>query len=165
MNQRIKRVLDMTKGLDVLHVGCAGNTFDPKSPYWLHHYLCEKFDRVIGIDINTNAVNVLTAHGYKVICANAEELDLEQRFDTIVAGELIEHLSNPGKFFDTAKRHLKPGGRLVITTPYPFSAMYFLYALIKFPKTCSNPEHTAWFCPSTIREISRRYGYKIVHLS
>jgi len=33
-----------------------------------HRYLCERFDRVIGIDINTNAVNVLATHGYKVVC-------------------------------------------------------------------------------------------------
>lgn len=38
------------------------------------------------------------------------------KFDTVVAGELIEHLSEPDKFLAEACRILKPNGKLILTT-------------------------------------------------
>jgi len=39
------------------------------------------------------------------------------RYDMIVSCEGIEHIANPGLFLKSARRHLNPGGTLVITTP------------------------------------------------
>ena len=39
-------------------------------------------------------------------------------FDTIISTEVIEHLYNPQAFIDFCKQQLKPGGELIITTPY-----------------------------------------------
>ena len=41
--------------------------------------------------------------------------------DGIFAGELIEHLENPGLFLSECKRVLKRNGVIIITTPNPFS--------------------------------------------
>lgn len=41
----------------------------------------------------------------------------EQAFDVIVASEIIEHLENPRHFMRQCHRLLKPGGRLVLSTP------------------------------------------------
>ena len=164
MNERIKKILRFAKGPAILDVGCVGGSLNEESPYWLHQRLRESFPDVTGVDINVEAVKNLQSKGYKVFLSNAEELAIGKIFDTIIAGELIEHLSNPGKFLEAAKRHLKPNGRIIITTPYPFAALNFFYALFKFPNTCSNKEHTSWFCPSTLHELARRYGYKVVHL-
>jgi hypothetical protein len=49
----------------------------------------------------------------------------------------------------------------VLTTPYPFGLLNVLYALKNFPRTCSNPEHTMWFCPSTMAEVARRAGLRV----
>jgi len=112
---------------------------------------------------NEKEIEKLRSLGYDGLhAASAETFTLPHKFDTIVAGELIEHLSNPGLFLERAKKHLTEGGRLVLTTPYPFSLLYTLYALFKFPKTCQNPEHTCWFCPRTIGELARRSGFRIV---
>lgn len=167
MNERIKKILKYVKGPAVLDVGCIGgqlNAASHDSSDWLHGYLREKFDRVVGIDTNIEGVQALKEIGYDIRIGDAEDIDIVEQFDTIVAGELIEHLANPGRFLETAKRHLKPDGRLIITTPYPFAAMNVLYAFFKFPKTCSNTEHTVWFCPSTFQELASRYGYRIMHI-
>ena len=39
-------------------------------------------------------------------------------FDTIITTEVIEHLYNPQAFIDFCRQQLKPGGELIITTPY-----------------------------------------------
>ncbi|WP_295799487.1 class I SAM-dependent methyltransferase [Mucilaginibacter sp.] len=39
-------------------------------------------------------------------------------FDTIITTEVIEHLYNPQAFADFCKQQLKPGGELIVTTPY-----------------------------------------------
>src|SRR5207249_3561087 len=92
---------------------------------------------------------------------SAEEFQLTERFDTIVAGELIEHLANPGRFLDCARQHLADGGRVVLSTPYPFSLHYMLYAFYKYPKTCQNPEHACWFCPQTMKVLGERHGFRV----
>ena len=92
---------------------------------------------------------------------DAETFELAQRFNTIVAGELIEHVNNPGRFFSRVRQHLAPDGRLVISTPYVFSLMYALYATHHFPKTCQNGQHTCWFCPATISELARREAFEV----
>ncbi|RMD67368.1 methyltransferase domain-containing protein, partial [Candidatus Parcubacteria bacterium] len=94
---------------------------------------------------------------------DAQTFSLNERFDTIVSGELIEHLSNPGQFLARAQEHIKPNGRVVLTTPYVFGLANILYAILKFPKTCSNSEHTLWFCPTTFIELATRYDFKVVH--
>jgi 2-polyprenyl-3-methyl-5-hydroxy-6-metoxy-1,4-benzoquinol methylase len=43
--------------------------------------------------------------------------EMLQRFDCIVATELIEHLENPRHFIRQCHRALKPGGVLILTTP------------------------------------------------
>jgi len=163
MNERITKILRYVKGPAVLDVGCAGGSANPDSPYWLHKYLRDRFPKVIGIDINEQAVQKLNNLGFNCLVGNAEDFQMSEQFDSIVAGELIEHLSNPGNFLKTARKHLKPDGLLVITTPYPFSAMNILDAFLKYPKTCSNPEHTMWFCPATLLQLVSRYGYTVLH--
>ena len=163
MDTRADRILQYVKGPYILDIGCVGHVAEPNSPYWVHEQLHQNFSHVIGIDINEKEIEKLRSLGYDGLhVASAETFTLPHKFDTIVAGELIEHLCNPGLFLERAKEHLTEGGRLVITTPYPFSLLYTLYALFKFPKTCQNPEHTCWFCPRTIGELARRSGFRII---
>ena len=161
---RVNRILSHTRGNRVLDVGCAAVAPEPGSSHWLHGRLREKFHHVVGIDINGQNVQALSSMGFRDLhLGNAETFALPQKFDTIVAGELIEHLSNPGLFLDRVREHLAPEGRLVVTTPNAFSLLYVLYALLKFPRTCPNPEHTCWFCPQTFQELVRRSGFRAIH--
>jgi len=52
------------------------------------------------------------------ILADAQSLPFrDEVFDTIIAGELIEHLPVPRQFLSESYRVLRSGGRLLITTP------------------------------------------------
>lgn len=161
---RVDITLKWIKGPSILDVGCTGHVLDTSSPHWLHGRLRKQFPFVIGIDTSSENVALLKQEGYEeVYVQSAESFELDRQFDTIVAGELIEHLANPGLFLTRSLNHLRPGGRIVLTTPNPFSLLFISYALFKYPKTCENLQHTCWFCPQTIKELAGRCGFKIEH--
>ena len=158
---RAAQIVPYVKGPWVLDVGCVGHVPEPHSPSWLHGVLRNRFPHVVGIDIEETHVRKLQALGYQDIhLQSAENFSLPQKFNTIVAGELIEHLASPGLFLERVKAHLAPGGSAIITTPYPFSLLYALYAFMKFPRTCQNLEHTCWFCPRTLEALAQRIGLR-----
>ncbi len=162
MSRRVKWIVSNTAGPRVLDVGCAGYLPDPRSPSWLHGELRRRFPKVTGIERDGKTVANLTALGFSdVHQADAESFRLPERFNTIVAGEVIEHLSNPGLFLDRARAHLAPGGRVIVTTPYVFGLMNTLYGVLKFPRTCPNREHTCWFCLDTLTQLAERHGYRV----
>jgi 2-polyprenyl-3-methyl-5-hydroxy-6-metoxy-1,4-benzoquinol methylase len=161
MKTREEMILEWVNGPSILDVGCTDHIVSYESPYWLHQYLSKKFPRVVGIDISEENLKIMRSLGYQDLYQmDAETFSIPETFDTIVAGELIEHLSNPGLFLERVRFHLKPGGRLIITTPYVFSIFYMAYANLKYPKTCENPEHTHWLCVETMRNLASRYGFK-----
>ena len=48
-----------------------------------------------------------------------EPLELEpEGFDTVVASDVVEHLHTPQALFDSAARLLRPGGALILGTPF-----------------------------------------------
>ena len=160
---RTDQILPWIQGPSVLDVGCVGVGVTGR-PDWLHRRLHEQGWNVTGLELSAAAVERARALGYdRILVGNAEDFTLADRFDTIVAGELLEHLANPGRFFDRCRTHLVPGGRVVLTTPYPFGLAFVLYAGWKFPKTCSNSEHVAWFCPATLRALGERAGFTVRH--
>jgi len=161
---RTDEILRWVRGPLVLDVGCTGHAVELGASKWLHGRLRETFPSVVGIDISAENIEELKRHGFTNLhVQSAESFELSERFDTIVAGELIEHLANPGLFLQRARAHLKPAGRLVITTPQPFSLLDITYALFKFPRTCQNRQHTCWFCPQTMKELVQRTGLRIEH--
>jgi SAM-dependent methyltransferase len=156
--------LKWVRGPKVLDVGCTSHTLEVGSPHWLHGRLLESFASVTGIDISEENIDSLRKAGHSnLYVQSAESFELPEKFDTIVAGELIEHLSSPGLFLRQARAHLKTDGIVVLTTPNAFSLAYFLYAILKFPNTCQNLEHTCWFCPRTMRALAERSGFRVRH--
>lgn len=160
---RVKAILDHVVGERILDVGCTGGSHKADIPSELHIALNETHKLVIGIDIDEEHIDIMFENGYKnAMVADAQTFSFDEPFDTIVAGELIEHLSEPAKFLSNCWEHLNPSGRLILSTPYAFALIHVLYSLSHFPKTCSHYEHTCWFCPNTLQELVRRCGYKVV---
>jgi 2-polyprenyl-3-methyl-5-hydroxy-6-metoxy-1,4-benzoquinol methylase len=158
-NERIERVVSELTGTQILHVGCVGQA---EGRYRLHEELCQRLPEaeILGLDIDAVGVAELRRRGYSVIIGDGEEMPFQSRFDSIAAGELIEHLSNPGEFLRACHRALKPKGRVVITTPNPFALMHGLMYTKNFNRAF-NSEHALWLCPQTLAELARRCGFQV----
>ncbi|MGC8817571.1 MAG: class I SAM-dependent methyltransferase [Candidatus Hadarchaeum sp.] len=157
---RIKLIQRYCKGKKVLDVGCVGHTVPYEHPLWLHKYIREVTDQVLGIDIEAEKVKELREKGYNMIVADALSCDLGEKFDVIVAGQVIEHLDNPGIFLENMKRHLSDDGVMIISTDNAHGAMFIKDYLIQRPNI--NPQHCMFFSRETITELLRRHQLEIV---
>jgi 2-polyprenyl-3-methyl-5-hydroxy-6-metoxy-1,4-benzoquinol methylase len=147
-------------GPAVLDVGCASRYGKPD---WGHGLLAEVVPELVGIDINETTVREMRAQGFDAHLADAQDFQLDRRFDTVFAGELIEHLDDFHGFLQSVRRHLRPGGRLVLTTPNAFYVGGFIYRWGGHGQV--HPEHTCWFCEDTLRALLDRNGFSKVDIS
>lgn len=106
---------DSYKGLSVLDVGCGGGL------------VCEPLARlgadVTGIDADYNAINVAKQHSteadLKINYQNQTTSDLvarNQKFDVVLALEIIEHVDNPEQFVAEISQLCKDGGLVIFST-------------------------------------------------
>lgn len=157
-------ILNLVKGKSVLHLGCADYPFTEEriaNGSWLHSKISALAKSCVGLELDVTTVNILRDR-YKVenlVVGDAEKLDMliPQKYELIVAGELIEHLNNPGLFLETASQVLAPGGLLIITTTNAFC----LRRLIRIPfgTESIHPDHTYYFSHTTLRTLVHRFGY------
>lgn len=137
----------------VLDVGFWGQGVDIHNPFWAHSLLKNRAKDVYGPDLTFNDKDVAPASHY--LHASAEDFNFSQKFDVIFAGDLIEHLSNPGLFLERAKLHLKPGGRLVMTTPNCFNLFHIAEKITKYEPTV-NSDHTCYFNTKTLAQLLKK---------
>lgn len=149
----------------ILDIGCARHKFDaddwetPPPGVFLHEDLANTSDRVVGIDIVKEAVEEMRSVGYDVRTGDAHDFTLDEEFDTVVAAEVIEHLENPGIFLTNCKRHLKEGGRILLTTPNP-RRIQLLVSYLIYDHPAKN-EHTMWFDPFVIDTLAARVDLEV----
>jgi SAM-dependent methyltransferase len=155
-NWRIRAILDhVPPDSSVLDIGGARELYNGES---LHRKLADKSKTCVGIDINQETISEFP--DYDIRHANAETFDLNETFDIAVAGELIEHLDNPGLMLERVHEHLVPGGgKLVLTTPYPWTFLRIRQAITGQPFVV--PDHVSWYCPKTIEHLLNRYGFDV----
>lgn len=79
------------------------------------------------------------------------------KYDNILAGELIEHLSNPFKFLSDCYSSLNVGGRLIVTT---VNSWYF-YRFFPKEEGVYN-DHVIEFDYVTLKRLFSKVGFEIV---
>jgi SAM-dependent methyltransferase len=164
-SDRIEAILAEVRGDDVLNLGCVNHSIpstDGEKERWLQHKLHERFPKanLLGLDIDRENVARMREQGMNVEVGDAQRLSYLENFDTIILGEIIEHLENPGACLEGCRRALKPGGRIILSTPNIFCVMYMLMYLKNYDRAF-NSEHVAWFCPQTLRAMVERCGLRI----
>ena len=104
------------KRLKVLDVGCGTGNISLE--------VAELGCEVLGIDLDKESIeyankrNTLKNCKFKV--ANAQDLDLKEKFDVIIASEVLEHLKHPENLVDFVNKNLKKEGFLFLSIPNGF---------------------------------------------
>ncbi|MBV8592892.1 MAG: bifunctional 2-polyprenyl-6-hydroxyphenol methylase/3-demethylubiquinol 3-O-methyltransferase UbiG [Caulobacteraceae bacterium] len=100
-------------GLRLLDVGCGGGL------------LCEPMTRlgfeVVGLDASAEGIGVARAHAAATGLAidyRAETVEAlaEERFDVVLAMEVVEHVPHPAAFLGECAARVAPGGLMVVAT-------------------------------------------------
>ena len=114
----------------ILDVGCGNG--------WLAGILVKKNKQVISMDISaTNPVKALQNYpgqNHAALVADVFQLPIKDNsIDCIVASEIMEHVHDPKLFVKKLVEKLKPGGKLIIATPYNEKIEYYLCVHCNLP--------------------------------
>jgi len=85
-------------------------------------------------------------------------------FDVVFAGEIIEHMIDIEPFLTEAHRVLKPGGRIVLTTPNAVRELNRIGMIFGnvhgWHQWEAIPHHVRFFTPDTLALALQKYGFK-----
>jgi SAM-dependent methyltransferase len=111
-------------------------------------------NEIVGVDADRDALAEAAKLGIETHWADLDEpLPFEdESFDVVVAGELLEHLRDPGRFASEVRRVLRSGGTLVASVPNAFRLKNRLRFLIG-RKPENDPTHLHMFTPDEVRAL------------
>lgn len=159
---RIDYLCSLAAGKRVLDVGVVDHTLrDPRDPRWLHGRLRQAAAHCVGVDVLDSAVSQLRDWGFDVRCCDLSQRPLNERFDLIVLGEVLEHVESPLALLRSARRMLETGGVVVVTAPNPWYAGTALRSITRSSIYVDNADHCAWFDPCTLCELGDRAGLEL----
>jgi len=169
--QRVEYLKQACRGKTVLHLGCTDwpyTNWRLKLGSLLHLELQGVAREIWGFDYDQAGLDVLAQSGVsnlrRVDLERLETLDLEKQFDVILAGEMIEHLSNPGLFLHGIQRFMRTDSTLVITTINAYCGMrMFIYALRGRGGKMEpvHPDHVAYYSYSTLHHLVSRANLSV----
>ena len=169
--QRVDFIKTMCAGKKVLHLGCTNWPYTEdsiKNSMLLHFDLERAASALYGFDFDQAGLDILAGAGgknlYRADLERLDEVPLSETFDVIIAGEIIEHLSNPGHFLRGIKRFMNAKTQLIITTVNAYSAVRFvIYGLRGKGGTNEpvHPDHVAYYSFKTLGLLLDREELKV----
>jgi len=145
---RVKWIANYCKDKTVFHIGCA-DIVDNE----LHRYILSTAKEVWGVDKKPCPYP-------RMIQADIEQGGWipEKQFDVVVAGEVLEHLSNAGLFFEKLKRFKCP---VIITVPNAHCKER-QECFVESGLECVSFEHVAWYTHYSLKALVERHGFEVV---
>lgn len=158
-------------GKDVLDLGC----YDGRDS----QAIAESGNRVTGVELLPEAADAARRRGIPVEAFDLATPDWPlppASFDVVVAGEIIEHLVDPDRFLDNVGRHLRPHGKLIITTPNVASLGRRLMLLVgknPYLEFSSRDEvngfptvgHVRYYTKQTLLRITSAHGFRPLRIT
>jgi len=109
--RRFKIIRNNCKG-KIIHLGSNNG----ERRFNLDNYLREKF--------KVTSVDIMGAPDIKQDLNKINWDNIDGKWDTVVAPEIMEHVANPEQFILNCAKLLNKGGRLILSTPNATSLIY-----------------------------------------
>jgi len=162
---RFDHLGELADGRRVIHLGFVDAGFQElqmETGTWLHGRLAERAKTLVGVDIDEEGVAEARRRGFEAHVADCRTADALAAIDiepaeVVIAGEIIEHLDDPGGFLDAMHVLVAPDGLLVLTTPNASGLMNSAAALIG--TEVNHPDHVVLFSWRTLTNLLARHGW------
>ncbi|MBA4390984.1 MAG: hypothetical protein C0399_08600 [Syntrophus sp. (in: bacteria)] len=167
---RIEFFQDRLQGKKVLHLGCSAGRYIAdriKRNSLIHSLIGKVSTELYGIDIDEPSLETMRDElGFQnLFVCDAEKLDqinINKKFDIVLAGDLLEHLSCPGAMLEGSKRFLEKNGQIIISTNNAFGIHFQVKRWMGRYK--EHVEHVCFFSPETLVNLFERHGYKVIEM-
>jgi hypothetical protein len=165
---RVDYVLEQARGRRTIHVGFVDSRcteYHQTHDAWLHAMLDDATSSLVGLDIDDEGVEQARRQGYEAYTVDCRDsaavaaLGLEPA-DVVIAGEIIEHLDDPGDFLDGLAGLVNDRGALVVTTPNAHGLFNAVASIAGFE--LNHPDHVTMFSWYTLANLLRRHGWEPV---
>ena len=166
-------LLDILKNKKVIHLGCTDHieliNYKMQQGQYLHTLLTCLCKKCIGVDINNDAINKVKEFGIdNIIYANIEDKNIteiiEDKWDYLLMGEVLEHIDNPVLFLKKIKENYKDNiDKIIITVPNAFGLPFISNAYGRGIEEI-NSDHRYWFTPYTLLKVVKSANLEIVDL-
>jgi 2-polyprenyl-3-methyl-5-hydroxy-6-metoxy-1,4-benzoquinol methylase len=163
-------IADMCRGRNVLHLGAVGQTLATTEQRValardsLHAELTKSARKCVGVDHSQEEVRLLSEQGVFTNLIAADVLTLRrssiplESIDVIVAGDIIEHLSDPGGFLETLRALSHPKTRLILSTPNSLGAALSIRYMLG--RAIESDDHVCGFNVVTLVNLLSRHGWQ-----
>jgi 2-polyprenyl-3-methyl-5-hydroxy-6-metoxy-1,4-benzoquinol methylase len=164
VTSKFKLIQKFVKNKTTLDFGCVAHTSErEKQDQWLHKNIQNVAKEVLGIDYDKEEILKLKKIGYNVEYGDVENLNIGQKFDVLVAGDIIEHLNNPGNFLSSSIKHMNRNSQLIISTSNATGLIYVIEAML-LGYEINNPDHVSYYTFRTLDQLMKRHGLMITEL-
>jgi len=164
-------VTELSAGKRVLHLGCVGyhwnrnQAVSTRYDESLHARIQRVAGEVVGVDTNTEIIDDYARAGidHGMVVGDVEDLgalDLGEPFDLIVSGNVIEHLSNPGRMLDGMRELSHAGTVILVTTPHGLSLRKYVSHVRG--RLREGDDHVMTFNGPALANFISRHGFRVL---
>ncbi len=151
-------ILAACEGKSVLHVGACDAPFEldkGKAGALLHQKVRKVANRIVGVDIDAQAVGALKSLGVDDILLADITKDAHalfgQKFDVVLCCDVIEHVPSPGPLLQACRSYMRSDSKLIVTTINATAVKPALRALAG--KEAVHSDHVAYYSFSTLGKL------------
>lgn len=151
-----QQIRDMLRpGERVLDLGC-----EPHIARMFADRGCE----VTGVGLADIAGGGLSDY-YRRDLAGGINLRTDEPFDTVVAADILEHLSQPERILAEAADYLRPDGRVIVSVPnvafLPVRLMLLAGRFTYARRGIMDSTHLRFFTRSSLKRLAEQQGYRV----
>lgn len=160
---REEHILAHCNGKKVLHLGATASPkteINIKNGTLLHVLISKIAKQAIGLDFDASMIDLAKKYGINnIVFGNVERVEdyPNSEFEVIVAGEIFEHLNNPGLAAQSLAQIATSNTEVIVTVPNAYSVKSVIRAFIGYELI--HPDHVLFHSPSTLVELFKRYGF------